>query len=334
MNDEHTWRAPLFIMVVGPGEKSLALDTLESIVVCEPGADVWLLDDCTVDGTYDALVMWGSAHPGTRVMRNATPNGYRGIARSVFSLLAAAAAEPRAPEVVIKVDPDTCLIAPGIVDLMRQRFAASGPGITGPFRVAANGGSRTFDRQRRNMMLDRFPFGIHKDGRSIRVGPPFWSRFVAPARRNGYEPGEHVLGALSGMHAETLRAIHETGFFGEIPDQYRALTVEEDVLLGLATRAVGHQLIDLGPDPSESRIWIQFRPPVPHSAASLLERGILAVHPLKACPESNAMRAALRAARRPVGTPITPVTVQPAVSPRGAAHSRFRPSSRLPRKVQ
>jgi hypothetical protein len=147
------------------------------------------------------------------------------------------------------------------------------------------------------MLLDLVPLGVHKDRRSIRIGLPFWAACLPRARRHGYAMGDHVLGALSGMHGETLRAIHDSGFLGEIPDGYRALTVEEDMLLGLATKAVGHQLIDIAPDPRAAQVWIQFRPPIPQTAATLLERRMLAVHPVKASPEGDAMRAAFRAQR-------------------------------------
>jgi hypothetical protein len=287
----------VFLMVVGPGEGALATDTLESIAAYEPSAGVYMLDDCTSDGTHAALTKWAAQHPGVRVLRNPSPRGYRGIATSVFSLLERIAQEPRLPELVIKVDPDTCIIAPGVADLMRRRFAAAGPGIVGPYRVGANGGARTFTRLRRNMLLDLLPLGVHKDRRSIRVGLPFWAPYVRRARRHGYAMGEHVLGALSGMHGETLRAIHDSGFLSEIPDGYRALTVEEDVLLGLATKAVGHQLIDIAPDPRDAQVWIQFRPPIPQTATTLLERRMLAVHPVKASPEGEAMRAVFRAKR-------------------------------------
>ncbi len=289
-----------FLMVVGPGEGTLATDTLEGIAACEPAATAWVLDDCTRDGTYEILERWAVGHPGTRVLRNPRPRGYRGIAGSFFSLLRAVAQEPRVPEIVLKVDPDTCIVAPGVVDLVRQRFAAVGPGISGAYRIGASGGRRHFGHLRRNMLLDLLPIGVHKDRRSLRVGLPFWTRYLRAARRHGYELGEHVLGALSAMHGETVGALRESGFLDSLPDDYRALTVEEDVLLGLGTKAVGHQLIDINTDPLDPRVWIQFRPPVPHDADALVERGILAVHPVKATPDGERMRAAFRARRREV----------------------------------
>ncbi len=309
MGTAATSRVTWFIMVVGPGEGELAADTLDSIRACEPAAGICVLDDCTTDGTHGILTGWAAAHPGALVLRNPAPRGYRGIATSVFSLLETIAREPRVPELIIKIDPDTYLIAPGVADLMRRRFAAVGPGVVGPYRIGANGGARTFGRLRRNMLLDLLPVGVHKDRRSVRVGLPFWASYLPLARRHGYAMGEHVLGALSGMHGDTLRAIHDSGFLGAIPDRYRALTVEEDVLLGLATKAVGHHLIDITQDPTKARVWIQFRPPIPQTASALLERRMLAVHPLKASPEGEAMRSALRARR---GAAVASAASQPA----------------------
>ena len=288
----------IFVMAVGPGEGKIAVDSLDSMAAFEPEAEAWILDDCTIDGTYDALVRWAADHPRSRVLRNPEPRGYRGIARSMFSLLSAIAAEPVTPGLVIKIDPDTCVIGPGLVDLIRRRLTADGPGIVGAYRVAANGSAREFRRIRRNMILDLMPGGLHKDRHSIRVGRPFWARYLAAARRNGYEFGEHVLGALSGIHGATLRALSDSGYFDRIPPRYRALTVEEDVLLGLATKAVGHQLLDINVDPARPDVWIQFRPPLPIDAAQLLQQGIRAVHPVKLSPEGETMRAEFKL-RRP-----------------------------------
>jgi hypothetical protein len=291
----------VFVMVVAPGESEIALDSLDRIAAFEPEAEAWVLDDCTGDGTYEALVQWGRGHPRSRILRNPEPRGYRGIARSMFGVLSEIAAEPGVPGLVVKIDPDTCLIAPGVCDLMRGRLAAAGPGIVGAYRMSPAGAIREFGRLRRNMLLDLLPIGLHKNRQSVRVGRPYWTPFVPRARRNGYEFGEHVLGALSGLHGATLRGLRDAGFLA-IPDDYRALTVEEDVLLGLGAKAIGHQLIDINADPVNPDVWIQFRPPVPIAADELLERGIRAVHPVKMSADGRAMRAnlSLRRARAAV----------------------------------
>jgi hypothetical protein len=198
---------------------------------------------------------------------------------------------------VIRIDPDLCFVAPGLVEVVRRRMTALGPGIVGAYRIGANGLPRSFVRQRRNLRLDLLPLGLHKDRRSIRVGRPYWRAYLAPARRHGYAMGEHVLGAFSAMHGDTARALRDAKFLTGIPEHYRALTVEEDVLLGLGTRAVGHQLIDINADPAHPDAWIQFRPPVPLDADQLLQRGVRVVHPLKASPQGDALRAVFRSRR-------------------------------------
>jgi hypothetical protein len=293
----------VFVMVVGPGESEIAVDSLDRIAEFEPKAESWVLDDCTSDGTYDVLMEWGRGHPRSRILRNPEPWGYRGIARSTFGVFAELAAQPVVPGLVVKLDPDTCLIGPGVSDLMRQRLAGAGPGIVGAYRTSPTGAAREFGRIRRNMLLDLLPVGLHKDRQSVRIGRPFWARFVPVARRNGYDFGEHVLGALSGIHGATLRALRDAGFLA-IPPNYRALTVEEDVLLGLGAKAVGHQLLDINANPVRPDVWIQYRPPVPIGAGELFQRGIRAVHPVKMSPEGRAMREEISLRRARAAVPV------------------------------
>jgi hypothetical protein len=292
----------IFVMVVGPGEGEIAVDSLDRIAEFEPEAECWVLDDCTRDGTYDALVAWGRSHSGSRILRNPEPRGYRGIARSAFTVFSEIAALPMVPGLVVKTDPDTCLIGPGVSGLMRERLASGGPGIVGAYRTMPTGLPREFGRIGRNMLLDLLPVGLHKDRQSVRVGRPFWASFVPAARRNGYQFGEHVLGALSGMHGTTLQALRDAGFF-DMPPDYRALTVEEDVLLGLGAKAVGHQLLDINVNPAQPDVWIQFRAPVPIGAGELLERGMRAVHPVKMSPEGRTMREELSLRRARAAVP-------------------------------
>jgi len=277
-------------MAVGPGEGRIALDTLESIATFFPDASRWILDDCTSDGTFTALEQWVALRGG-HLLRNETPRGYRGIAASSFSLLETIAREEPAVEIAIKVDPDTCLLGGDLLQRIRARFATDGPGVVGAYRLGVRGRQRVFGHIRRNMLIDLLlPVGPHKTWRTIRVGWPYWARYLRAARRHGYVFGEHVLGALAAIHGDTLRALVRSRFL-DVPDGFRALTVQMDVLLGLGVRAVGHRLIDLDLDPEHPTVWLQFLPPVPESPEALIARGMLAVHPVKATPEGDAMRA-------------------------------------------
>jgi hypothetical protein len=286
-----------FGMAVAQGEAQIALDTLDSLVAHFPGASRWILDDCTTDGTYEALARWVGVHGG-HLLRNPTPRGYRGIAGSFYSLLATIAREEPNLEIAIKIDPDTCLLGGDLLERIRARFAECGPGVVGAYRVGAGGRPRVFGHIRRNMLVDLLlPIGPHKTWRAVRVGPPYWARFLFRAKRHGYVFGEHVLGALAAIHVDTVRALLGSGFL-DVPPRFRALTVQMDVVLGLGVRAVGHALIDLdSAPPSRPVVWLQFLPPVPLSADEVLARGMLAVHPVKASPEGQAMREVFRRRR-------------------------------------
>jgi hypothetical protein len=277
-----------FAMAVGPGEGRIALDTLESVAAFFPGASRWILDDHTGDGTYPLLEQWVATHGG-HLLRNSKHRGYRGIAASSFGLLETIARQEPEVEMAIKIDPDTCLLGGGLLELIRERFAQSGPGIVGAFRLGAGGQPRVFGHIRRNMLIDFLPVGPHKTWRAMRVGWPYWASYIPAARRHGYVFGEHVLGALAAIHGDTLRALAASRFLA-VPDGFRALTVQMDVLLGLGVRAVGHRLIDIDEGSAAARVWLQFLPPVPVGADALITRGILAVHPVKATPDGDAMR--------------------------------------------
>lgn len=277
-----------FAMAVGPGEGRIALDTLESVAAFFPGASRWILDDHTCDGTYPMLEQWVATHGG-HLLRNPRHRGYRGIAASSFGLLETIARQDPDVEIAIKIDPDTCLLGGDLLERIRARFELSGPGIVGAYRVGAGGRPRVFGHIRRNMLIDFLPVGPHKTWRAVRIGWPYWARYIPAARRHGYVFGEHVLGALAAIHGDTLRALAASGFLA-VPDGFRALTVQMDVLLGLGVRAVGHRLIDLDESASHASVWLQFLPPVPLGADALITRGMLAVHPVKATPDGDAMR--------------------------------------------
>ena len=301
----------IFGMAVGPREGAMAVDTLNSLATYYPFAVPWILDDCTNDGTYEMLREWTDAHGG-RLLRNATPHGYRGITRSYYRLLATIATDEPMVDMVIKIDPDTCLLAEGLIERFRDRFAAAGPGIVGAYRIGAGGHRRVWGHIRRNMLIDLLlPVGPHKTWRAVRVGAPFWARYIRAARLNGYVLGEHVLGALAAIHGDTLRALARAGYLS-VPEDFRALTVQMDVLLGIGTRAVGHSLIDIDDEPpARSCVWLQFLPPIPLDAEALLERGFLAVHPVKGTSAGDAMRSVFRQRREERVADVAPASPSP-----------------------
>jgi hypothetical protein len=277
----------------------MATDTLDAVSHYWPAANLWLLDDCTDDETFGAIEAWSRDH-GAQLLRNPTPQGYHGLAQSVFTLYRAIAAHSVTvpTDFVLKLDPDACILGAELEHDLRSRFAANGPGIVGAYRVQADGRGREWRRQRRNMLLDLLlPIGPHKSWRALRIGRPYWAHYLRSARRNGYVFGEHVLGGAYAIHTSTVRALNASGFL-DIPARYRGLTVEEDVLLGLGAKAIGHGLIDIGTDLTRSPAWIQFRSPLPLAAETFLARGVRVVHPVKDSSDGAVMRTVFRQHRR------------------------------------
>ncbi|MFT5114903.1 MAG: hypothetical protein ACI8P9_004246 [Parasphingorhabdus sp.] len=43
------------IIAVGPNEQTIVIDILDSVRCYYPNADIWIMDDCTQDGTFELL---------------------------------------------------------------------------------------------------------------------------------------------------------------------------------------------------------------------------------------------------------------------------------------
>lgn len=77
--------------VVGPSEGLMAHDSLESDRAYYPNADIWIVDDCTTDGTYECLARWTVAF-GARLLRISHSLRYVGLVNSVSRLSSVIAA--------------------------------------------------------------------------------------------------------------------------------------------------------------------------------------------------------------------------------------------------
>lgn len=276
------------IMTVAEGEAAMAIDSLNAIVAFYPAADLWLLDDCTTDGTADQVGAWARDH-GATFLRNAVRRGYYGISHSVFRLMHLVASSGRDYRRVLKFDPDTRLVQPGLFELLTERFAAEGRGIVGSCWRAPDGRRRRTVKKHFLALLDLMPAGPHWDRRRIRVGWPFFAPWLLRALARGHLPGWHSLGALYAIDGETVRELERQGYWTAIHDDFRAVLHSEDLLVSLGVAAAGGRLIDINP-PGRTPTWLQFRPPIPLSPEEIVQRGVLAVHPIKGGAEGAELR--------------------------------------------
>jgi hypothetical protein len=138
--------------------------------------------------------------------------------------------------------------------------------------------------------------GRDHNTKQLRVGLPFYTRYLFRALRYNYKLGQHVLAAFYILHGDTVRALKENGFWAAMPDDGSRLVKSDDPLLSLGACAVGHKLIELNDtSTADVQTWIQFRPPIPLSAKEIVDRHLIAIHPVKADKDGTRLRAELRA---------------------------------------
>jgi hypothetical protein len=284
-----------FLMLVGPGEGQIATDTLFHCLRLYPESYAFIRDDATSDDTFKVLAKFASEHaPRTLLERNACPQGYLGIAVSMFEAYASVWDRHPDIEMMIELDPDTCVLRPGLTELARKKFAQFGPGMIGQYRFGPDG-RRDHKSHRRSMMRDLLPLGTDQKTKRGRLGFPFYLKYLPSAFMHGYKLGEHILAALYILHGDTFRELGRRGFWQSMPPEGSSYVKMDDPLVSLGVKSVGHSLIDIN-DPFRGDVstWLQFRPPIKRTAVEIVQNGYLAVHPLKRDEEATELRNEIR----------------------------------------
>ncbi len=267
-----------FAMAVGPGESEMALDNIHAIRTLYPDATIWLRDDATQDGTWETLVSAVGTDANTVLTRNAHPKGYHWLGQTCAQLLERIA--PSKPDLLIKIDPDTVLIRPGLADLFQERFAAYGNGICGSYRINPLGVPRDYSYHARMMMLDLLPIGPQRDA-PFRWRPVGYFRHILKALLNGYKLGENVLGGLYAIDGATLQKLATSGFLRAIGHGQRGMVWSEDVLISLGVKAVGARISPMNESLTDAPTHILAVRPLQISQERLRSPVLLAVHPVK-----------------------------------------------------
>lgn len=283
-------------MLVGPGEGAMAVDSLEWALKLYPGTQAWVRDDATSDDTFEKLTQFAAAYPGrVFLQRNGVSQGYRGIAVSMFKMYDAIWRAGHQFEMLIELDPDTCILRAGLVEYARAKFAETGPGMIGSYTISPEGNKRDYASHRRDILLDLLPVGVDKKTWRLRLGFPFYMKYLWRARSHGYRFGEHVLAALYVMHGDTFKALGERGFWSSMPNEGSRYVKEDDVLISLGVKSIGHSLVDIN-DPKNGKIraWLQWKIPLKPSVEELWANEYFAAHPLKRDTVSHELRQQLR----------------------------------------
>ena len=227
-NINYSLPAVTIIIPCGPGAKAL-LDTLESIVhYCQEPYDVILVDDCTVDGTYESIIT--AKQPNWHILRNKVRYG---TARLVHSLCIAYNyfLENLSNSLVLRLDQDALLIGHGVINDAFD-FMLKNPrlGIFGVYET-------DYNRQRSYAMHEKL---INKEIHWLRrllFQKPSWYNIFKLAIERGYRRGDNVFGGAYFITRDCLVGIKALGGLN-VPYKWNS-RMQEDVYFSMAAVAAG-----------------------------------------------------------------------------------------------
>ena len=219
------------VMPVGPG-KEAALDTLESVAYyCREPHQVILIDDCTQDGTYEALV--SQRRPHWHVLRNSRPMGGYRLIHTLSSAYRFVVAETQCP-VALKIDVDALIIKSCLIsDALAYVTEHPDVGMFGVY-VCDYNRSRSFEGHTNVMNTEMSWQNWFRGSR------PSWARLLRRAEREGYRRGDNVFGGAYFITRACLAAMEKLGAL-DVPYDWHSQLME-DVYFSMATVAAGFQM--------------------------------------------------------------------------------------------
>ena len=175
-------------------------------------------------------------------------------------------------EVVLRLDDDALVIGAD-PDAAAAAYFRDYPHVAclGSYRVDCAGQPRSFAPPARILRRELSP-------RAMLTGPRRWlalRSLYAAARRNGYEDGEHCLGAACFFSQQGLRAMQAMRLFAS--PRLMTANLGDDHMFGLMVRAAG---LELGDFAFEGPLGLAHRG-LPMSPAELVGCGKKVVHSLK-----------------------------------------------------
>lgn len=110
------------VIPIGSG-KEAALDTMDSVShYCPEPHIVVIIDDCTTDGTYEALV--DRKRPNWHILRNPYPMGIHRLVHSLASAYRFVLQQDTC-QLVLRLDQDALLIKRGVIGDLHIRISKS-----------------------------------------------------------------------------------------------------------------------------------------------------------------------------------------------------------------
>lgn len=219
------------VLPVGPG-KETALDTLESITwYCREPHLVVIINDCTRDGTYEALA--SQKRLNWHLLRNVRPMGRYRLVHSLSSAYHFVLSESRS-QLVLRLDQDALIIKPGIIsDALAYMRDNPSIGLFGVYERDYNR-PRSFESHRKLITRElRWP-------RRLLGLQPSWASVLRLAERQGYQRGSNVFGGAYFVTRPCIDAMRQLGAL-DVPYHWHSRLME-DVYFSIATVAAGFKL--------------------------------------------------------------------------------------------
>lgn len=220
------------VMAVGPGKEAV-LDTLASVDhYCREPHCVILVDDCTQDGTYEALV--SQRRPHWHILRNSCPMGGDRLIHTLSSAYRFVVSQTQCP-VVLKIDVDALIIKPRVIsDALAYFSEHPNVGIFGAYACGYNG-PRSFDGFTKLIATEMSWRNWFEGSR------PSWARLLRLAQRKGYQRGDNVFGGAYFVTRACLAAMEGLGAL-DVPYNWRSQLTQEDVYFSMAAVAAGFKM--------------------------------------------------------------------------------------------
>jgi glycosyltransferase involved in cell wall biosynthesis len=220
-----------FVLPVGPG-KDEVLDTLESVeYFCPEPHLVFIVDDQTNDGTYEALK--DAQKPHWHIFRNKHRQGYKGIVHTMCFAFEQALADTQW-KLVLKLDVDALIIKPGLIS-EAMAYMNSNPGI-GMFGIYEVDYDRPRNFEAHKHLFDREAAWY----RSLIGRQPSWKKYLRIAESKGYKRGDNVFGGAYFFTRECLEAAKKMGAFG-ISRHWRS-KLNDEIYFSMIAVAAGFRL--------------------------------------------------------------------------------------------
>jgi len=255
------------VVLIPCAPRDNVVDTVDSVRTFLPDCRIVVIDDGIPDVRGDGLPDDATVLPPLNYQRNTRGSlwmkdcyGFRFILVNYPS------------DFILRLDADALIVASGLETEITRVFAEPHVGMAGVYRIDPSGGRRDFSPVARAIAAETE--GLRSWIRPLARGP--LRSLLVEAQRHGYAAGEHALGAVTVVRTKMLEDWARRGWL-ELKG-LRTSHVPEDALLGLATRAAGFTIAELGG--RDGPLAVTWRG-LPASPPQLAASGAIAVHSVR-----------------------------------------------------